>query len=284
MPPLLIFCLHPHRNKQGGGLWVRVPQSSHPPLCYWSSHFTETDNSGQRSFRGWSGVRGGGFQRALHILRAGSGSLDKRDANRNTNTYRYSHKAALWRSRSKILFYLFFSFSFSKVNNKMLFFLHLYQVFTKTTLTFDKHLWHQSKRAKITQPVILLIPSFFLCFSLFVFKATPRQRSVVSLSLFAQTACQIMFAITASASAPPLIKNQSARNQPVLCAVRSLQSVEVHVELEWLSTARRKQDSVTGAMERGPWEETYPRGARGWVDSAQAAMEIKPEGAISRRY
>lgn len=33
-------------------------------------------------------------------------------------------------------------------------------------------------------------------------------------------------------------------------------------------------------MERRPREETYPRGARGWVESAQAAMETKSIGAF----
>ncbi len=59
--------------------------------------------------------RGREGQRALHTLLAGSGSLDKRDINRNTNKYRHSHKAALWRSFSKILFSISrFSFPFIK--------------------------------------------------------------------------------------------------------------------------------------------------------------------------
>lgn len=64
-----------------------------------------------------------GLQRSLHILWARSGSLDERDVNKNTNKYRYSHKAALLRSYRKILLSIScFLFSvikqFKKVNHK----------------------------------------------------------------------------------------------------------------------------------------------------------------------
>lgn len=96
---------------------------------------------------------------------------------------------------------------------------------------------------------------------------------------FAQTArCQLT--ITDSESALPLFKSRSARNEPVLCAASYPQDGRRDTELEWLSTARQKQDG--GLV---PWREDHrrrpiPEGPRGWVDSAQAAMETEPAGAF----
>lgn len=170
---------------------VRVPQSFHPLLRYWSSYCAETDESGQRSF----GQGEAGGQRALHTLRAGSGSLDERDINRNTNKYRHSHKTAPQRSHSKILFSnSCFSFPFIKEFSKLklfttiklsiflIFFVHLYHIFTKTTLTFDKHLPQMtSKQKSKNNTASSLTFSFLLCFLLFVLKATRMSRSGASI-------------------------------------------------------------------------------------------------------
>lgn len=96
------------------------------------------------------------------------------------------------------------------------------------------------------------------------------------LYLHRQRVWQIMLTITASESVLPFIKrtDQPEMNlRPALCAASDPLDGRTHSE-----TKTRWQ---TGAMERGPWEETYPRGARGWADWAQAAMETKPAGATS---
>lgn len=122
-----------------------------------------------------------GVQRALRILWVDFGSLDERDLDRNTNKYRHSHKAALWRSYSKILSSIScFSFplvkSFSKVKLFTTIKLSIFLIFFCTFVSYihKKLLWHltniylkwhqrKNKRAKITKPVVLLFRFFFCC-------------------------------------------------------------------------------------------------------------------------
>lgn len=114
------FPLHRHRNKQDRGLrpWGAALRSAMSSSEFSSTPKTgrlyraETDESGERSYR--QGGRGGVKGHCTHSEPVPD-PLTKRDVNRNTNKYRHSHKAALWRSHSKILFSIScFSFLFIK--------------------------------------------------------------------------------------------------------------------------------------------------------------------------
>lgn len=70
------------------------------------------------------------------------------------------------------------------------------------------------------------------------------------------------------------------RNEPVLRAASFSQDSRSTRWARMTSHRETKTRWQTGAVVRGPQEETYPWGARGWVDSAQAAMETEPAGAV----